>query len=125
MPRPEPKNHIRMPVSDRAAQFAPFAALTGYNAVIDETARSTNFRMILDDSEKMRINRTLDRLHRIIKEEPYVEITFFDKDRKKAGGYCKTYKAAVRKIDEYQQEIILKNSTKISFQDIIDIRKVD
>lgn len=125
MPRPEPKNHVRMPAADRAAQFAPFAALTGYNAVIEETARETEARTTLDESEKLKINRTIERLQRCLKERPFAEITFFQQDRKKAGGRYETVKGMIKKIEEYQRQIIMENGTKISFQDIIHIRRID
>lgn len=125
MPRPEPKNHVRMPAADRAAQFAPFAALTGYNAVIEETARETEARTTLDESEKLKINRTIERLQRCLKEGPFAEITFFQQDRKKAGGRYETVKGMIKKIEEYQRQIIMENGTKISFQDIIHIRRID
>ena len=85
-PHPNPQNHIRMSISARAAQFAPFAALTGHSDAIIETARLTDNKIELDESIKGAINQKLMTLKTNLKKCPIVTITFFSPDKKKAGG---------------------------------------
>ena len=123
LPRPEPKNHPRMPIADRAAQFAPFAALTGFSSVIEETARVTEERPTLDDSEKERINRILTSLARHEKEKPLVKVSYFQEDARKSGGHSLTVECPLGKIDSYQKQLVLENGLKIPFRDIIDLSR--
>ena len=123
MPRPEPKRHLRMSSSDRAAQFSPFAALTGFSGVIDEIGRVTEEKIILDEKEKDRINRILVTLQSEIIRKPVITITAFIPDLKKAGGSYQTCKGILLKIDEYKRQLILTNVLKIHFDDIIRIEK--
>ena len=123
LPRPEPKSHPRMPIADRAAQFAPFAALTGFSSVIEETARVTEERPTLDESEKERINRILAGLARHEKEKPLVKVSYFQKDARKSGGHSLTVECPLTKIDTYQKQLILENGLKIPFRDIIDLSR--
>ena len=123
MPRPEPKRHLRMPLQDRAAQFSPFAALTGFSGVIDEIGRVTEEKIILDEKEKDRINRILISLRSEISQKPLIKITSFIPDTKKEGGSYQTYKGRLLKIDEFEGYLILTNHLKINFDDIISIEK--
>lgn len=122
LPRPGLKWHQPMPLADRAAQFAPFAALTGFSAVIDEIGRTTDERIILDDREKERINRTLLRLQSMIGQHPQVTITWFTADTKKDGGSYQTRKVRLQKIAAADNLLILSDGSKIRFEDIISIR---
>lgn len=121
LPRPELKWHQRMPIADRAAQFAPFAALTGFSAVIDEIGRTTDERIILDDREKERINRTLLSLQSKINQHPQVSITWFAADTKKEGGSYQTQKVRLEKISTAENLLVLSDGSKIRFEDIIRI----
>ena len=123
MPRPDPKRHLRMPISDRAAQFSPFAALTGFSGVIDEVGRNTEEKIILDEKEKDRINRILTLLKSEITRKPVIKITAFVPDAKKEGGSYQTFKGGLLKIDEFKRNLILTNGLKLNFDDIIRIEK--
>lgn len=120
--RPEPQYHTRMPLADRAAQFAPFAALTGYSEVIKEVGRTTEEKRILDEREKERINRKLIALQSRISLQPFVVVTFFTPDEKKEGGTYLTVSGNLKKIDTYENKLILTNGVKIDFEEIIEIR---
>lgn len=121
LPRPEPKRHLRMPLSDRAAQFSPFAALTGYSGVIDEAGRVTEEKIYLDEREKERINRRLIKLQSQIDLHPEVKITVYESDAKKKGGSYSSYQGRLEKIDTYNRVLILSNGLKVKFDDIIRI----
>ena len=123
--RPEPKYHHRMPLADRAAQFAPFAALTGFSEVIDEAGRFTTEKHELDDREKNRINRILNMIQKDIIQEPFVKITFFVQDEKKYGGNYQTISGRVKKIDIYDKNLVLTNGLRIDFDNILEIEKED
>ena len=100
--RPVSKRHPPMPLANRAAQFAPFAALTGYEAVIDEAARLTDRQIELDEDAKAEINRQLLALAaRTDAGEPVqVELTWFEPDSRKSGGVYRTELVLVRRVDQ-------------------------
>ena len=125
IPRPDLKYHQRMPIADRAAQFAPFAALTGFSGMIEETGRTTEKRIILDDKEKERINRRLRSLANETASKSEVQITYFIPDKKKTGGSYQTITGNLNKIDLYNKNIIIKDGVKIEFKDIINITRKD
>ena len=116
------KTRKRMSQSNRAAQFAPFAALTGYDASISEAARLTETQIELDDKTKEILNMKLNFLKNHIKDRPYVTITYFLPDHKKDGGAYVNYSGNIRVIDETQQTIIFTDRTVISIDVICDIR---
>ena len=115
---PEPKTCLRMPAADRAAQFAPFAALTGYDASIREAARITDRKIELDEEERA----VLDEKLQILMEEdpPEVEVMYFVSDATKEGGSYHVAKGKVKKIDVFRKEIVL-DDIKIPFADILDL----
>ena len=113
--------HQRMPMADRAAQFAPFAALTGFSDIISETGRVTEEKKQLDDQEKKRINRILNYLNEIADRKPFVKICFFQRDNKKDGGKYITFSGNISKIDSYEKCLYTKNNVKIGFEDILNI----
>lgn len=119
------KTHPHMPAADRAAQFAPFAALTGHGAAVKETARLTKERMELDESCKALINRQLTVLKEQADKEPSVSITYFVEDQKKSGGAYVSASGCVKKIDEYKKLLILADGTRIPIADIIEIESQD
>lgn len=103
----------------RAAQFAPFAALVGHEDAIKETARIVNDKIELDNDEKLKIS---DILNRIDYHEDYL-ITYFIKDLHKSGGVYQTIKTKIKKIDEYNHQLILYDNTKININNIYNIKK--
>lgn len=122
MEAPSSKNHPRMSTNDRASQFNPFKALTGYEKTLFEKARLTEEKIILDDDSRHNLDVKLNYLCSRLKEKPQVEFTYFKKDLTKSGGkYCKVL-SSIRHIDESNQEIILDNKQKINFNDIYDIK---
>ena len=121
LPRPISKTHPPMSVMDRAAQFSPFAALTGYDAAIKETARLTDEKIELDEYAKDALNERLQILAEWIKDHPEIAITYFQPDAKKNGGAYVTAIGAVKKIDEYERFVVMTDGTGIFIEDIIRI----
>lgn len=113
---PEPKNHQRMPIELRAAQFSPFSALSGYAEVLKETRRLVDNYEILSDDKKEILDRTLKEINNNDK----VKITYFIKDLKKEGGLYKTIITNIKKID-YDNKILITNDEKIALDKIKDI----
>lgn len=111
----------RMSAHDRAAQFSPFAALTGYDAAINETARLTDKRAELDEYSKADLNERLYIIQGQMDEQPEVSITYFQPDKKKSGGAYITATGCVKKIDEYERTLVMKDETKITIDDIFEI----
>lgn len=121
LPRHVSKKHPQMALSDRAAQFSPFAALTGHGAAIKETARLTDERIQLDE---YMINVLSDRLQIIadrLKEKPEVMITYFQPDEKKNGGAYVTATGTVKKIDVYERIVVMVDRQEIPIDDIVGI----
>ena len=119
MPHYEPKNHPRMSIESRAAQFAPFAALTGYGDAVKKTARFTDNRIELDEEEKELLDKKMQMLQSKIKTSPLVRITYFIPDKKKQGGKYVTVKDNLKKIDKYKYTITLEGNTEILINEII------
>lgn len=117
LPHPRLKNHIRMSRENRAAQFAPFAALTGYDAAIKETGRTTDMRIFLEESEISDINEKLFYLQSNPSENVY--LVYFLSDSQKDGGSFETYSGLLKKIDETEKCIYTAAGTVIPFCDII------
>lgn len=113
--------HPRMAICDRAAQFLPFAALTGYDAAVRETARLTAECIELDENSKAILDTKLRLLLDMLSERPEVAITHFQPDERKAGGAYVTITGAVKKIDEYEHVIIMMDGAKISINHILEI----
>lgn len=113
--------HKHMAIYDRAAQFAPFAALTGYEGKIKETARLTDQRIELSEDEKTILNNKLFLLKEQIDIHPEIEIVYFQKDEKKSGGAYITVKGMVKKLNEYQRSIELHSGVNIFVEAIVDI----
>ena len=106
---------------DRAAQFSPFAALTGYDDAVKETARLTEKRVELDESRKAALNERLCIIQDTLVEQPTVIITYFQPDKKKSGGAYVTATGSVKKIDEYVRTVVMHDTTKIPIDEIISI----
>lgn len=114
-------SHPPMAIIDRAAQFAPFAALTGHNAAIKEKARLTNQKMELDENCKEILNEKLSMIMAKSEEKPVIRITYFEPDSKKNGGSYVTVEGIMKKVDRYENRIILVDGIQIPIEDIIDI----
>ena len=121
LPRHVSKKHPRMSAEERAAQFSPFAALTGYGDAVKEAARLTDERIELDEESKALIDARLRIIAEHIKERPAVSITYFKPDEKKSGGKYVTHVGAVRRIDEYALAVITVDKTAIPIEDIAAI----
>ncbi len=115
----------RLSVADRAAQFAPFAALTGFGALIDETGRLTDSRPIPDEETLAFLNEQLRLINENIRQRPEVVITYFVPDNRKSGGSINFFRGRVRRTDEVGRELIFSDKTRIGFDDIIMIQTVD
>lgn len=113
LPRPVSSKHPPMPMSDRAAQFSPFAALTGYDEAVMEIGRLTDRKHDLNDEEIAALNQKLQFLSEHLKEHPTVTVTFFVPDAKKAGGSYTTKTRRLKKIDTVDRWIQLDDGTKI------------
>lgn len=105
LPHYEPKHHPRMTMWNRAAQFAPFAALTGYDAAIRESARMTDEWVAVEDFENETLNRTLAELSLRLPEQPLVTVEYFQSDEHKTGGSYQVIVGNIRRIDDYQRVI--------------------
>lgn len=116
------RNHPRMSLHDRAAQFAPFAALTGHDAAIKETARLTDERLELSDEVIMKLNDQLNMIRDNIGTEQEVIITYFVPDDKKAGGAYITHSGMVKKIDEFERNLIMQDEIVIPIEQISEIQ---
>lgn len=110
--------HPHMAPIDRAAQFSPFAALTGHDEAIKETARLTDERMELDENRKELLDVRLQLLREHLGEKPTVTFTFFEPDERKSGGAYVTVTGSVKKIEEYENKIILEEGAAIFIDDI-------
>ena len=121
LPHPEPQTHPRMPMRDRAAQFAPYAALTGYDAVIRETGRLTDTRIEPDEEALTALNMKFRLLMDALGDAPEITLLVFRPDARKAGGAYLTVTGRVRKVDEYARLMTLQDGTKIPMDDILDM----
>ena len=121
LPHHVSQNHPQMPLRDRVTQFAPFAALTGYEAAVGETARLTAEKRELDAQEAEELNRRLTDLAAQLKDRPEVTIEYFVPDKTKAGGEYVFKSGTVVKILQVQKKLVLGDGTEIRIEDIVDI----
>ena len=110
---PTSKKHPRMSNMNRAAQFAPFAALTGYEESIEESARLTDRKIELSEYEIEELNAKLNFIQEHIKEHPEVTVTYFQPDERKEGGAYITVTGRVRRIDEVNRVLVFENQINI------------
>ena len=122
LPHHVSSRHPQMSMLNRAAQFAPFAALTGHAAAIEETARLTDEQHELADDDSEALNQKMAYLRETINEHPTISITYFEPDRKKAGGMYKSIEGQLKNIDDYNQSIVLKSGEVIFLKSILDIQ---
>ena len=111
----------RMSMIDRAAQFSPFAALTGYDAAVKETARLTDRRIELDEYSKAALDERLQLIQEHLKEYPEVTITYFQPDDRKDGGAYQSITGSIKKIDTYEKCIVMMDKQKILIDEIFAI----
>ena len=121
LPHPDSPKHPRMSLYDRAAQFSPFAALPCYGDAVKETARITDVKIELDESEKALINEKLLMIAEHLDNKPLVSITYFKSDTKKTGGEYLTITGTVKKLDVYNNQIKMTDGTTVKFDDIISV----
>lgn len=104
LPHHVSKTRPQMPMSDRAAQFAPFAALTGYESAIKETGRLTDEKIELDEESLTALDMKYQLLMEALDDAPEVTITYFQPDERKAGGKYITATGAVKKVDDFERD---------------------
>lgn len=121
MPHHVSPTRPRMSMIDRAAQFSPFAALTGYEDAVRETARLTDHRIELDEAEKSILDEKLRLLAEQLPSQPEVSITYFQPDTRKAGSAYPTVTGTIKKIDEYKRILLMIEGTKVPIDDILKI----
>ncbi|MBR3624487.1 MAG: hypothetical protein IKN43_14195 [Selenomonadaceae bacterium] len=113
------KRHPRLSPEQRAAQFSPFAALTGYEDAANETSRLTEEKVEFSDDESGELNRKLQKL------KGKVIITYFVNDEKKSGGAYVSIKGEVKRIDNIEKVMIMQDKSKIQIDDILNIEYCD
>lgn len=121
LPHHVSKVRPKMSMKDRAAQFSSFAAVVGHESAVKETARLTDQKKELDETEKSMINDQLNELEFILSNDYQVAVTYFIEDLKKEGGRYVTEKIVVKKFDHYKRQLICRDGKEIPIEDIISI----
>lgn len=121
LPHRQSTKRARMPLLDRAAQFAPFAALTGYDDAIRETGRLTDEKIDVSEETKSALNRKFRLLADLLGEENEALFTYFVPDEAKSGGAYITKRGVVKKVDDFERLIVLYDGTKISMDNVLTI----
>ena len=115
------KKHPQPSMLDRAARFAPFAAITGYEEMVLEEARVTEERIDLDEGALLLLNEKLNMIQEFLDEEPEVTITYFEPDKRKSGGAYVSVTGTVKRIDEYEHLVIMDDGKKIRISEIYNL----
>lgn len=115
------QKHPQMSLDARAAQFAPFAALTGFDEELKEAERLTNERKFINEDLREKLDNKLQIIQKQISVKPTITVTYFVYDLRKQGGSYRTVIGKVKKIDKYKNVVILENKTEIPIAEIIDI----
>lgn len=123
LPHPASKTHPPLSMAQRAAQFSPFAALTGYDEAAKETARLTDKRIELSEEEMSVLDGKLQMLQEHIDERPEVAVTYFLPDKRKDGGSYVTMAGAAKKIDSYRNMLVMIDGTEIPIKEILSIKR--
>lgn len=121
LPHHTSTKHPRMSMLNRAAQFSPFAALTGYDAAVKETARLTDQRVELDEYQKAALDERLQIIQEHLKERPEITLTYFRPDERKSGGAYLTISGAVKKIDVYEKIIVMMDGTRVPIEEVFEL----
>ena len=122
LPHHQSSKRPHMNSHQRAAQFAPFAVLTGYDAAIDETARLTDQKLELSDEQANHLNAQIQHIIENIADKPRVEITYFVPDNRKSGGEYVTVTGRVRRVDDHNREIVFADGMMVAIDDVYAIR---
>lgn len=122
LPHHMSKKYPQPTMADRAARFSPFAAITGYEEMVLEEARITEDRIEMDESTKAALNEKLNMILEFLDEQPEVSITYFESDKRKAGGVYVTVTGTVKRIDEYERLVIMTDGKKINIDDIYNLQ---
>ena len=125
LPHPISKHHPPMPVADRAAQFAPFAALTGYEDAIEEAARLTDAQEELGEDAQRELNEKLQLLIASAEQHPELTVTYFEPDTKKAGGRYVSLTDCLKRIQVVAQMIEFTSGKKVPLASVLDIESND
>lgn len=112
------KKHPQPTMLERAARFAPFAAITGYEEMVLEEARETEERVELDEGTLADLNEKLNMIQESLDAEPQITITYFEPDKKKSGGAYITLIGTVKRIDEYERHVLMLDGKKIPIDQI-------
>ena len=115
------KKHPQPTMLERAARFAPFAAITGYEEMVLEEARVTEERIELDEGTLAMLNEKLNIIHDSLDSEPVIQITYFEPDKKKSGGAYISVTGTVKRIDEYERLVIMSDGKKILIDEIFGL----
>ena len=121
LPHHVSKTRPQMSMIDRAAQFSPFAALTGYDAAIKETGRLTDEKIEMDEEALNILNMKFQLLVDRLADEPEITFTYFKPDERKAGGAYIDVTGKVKKVDDCERLIVMQNGTKMPMDDILNI----
>lgn len=121
LPHHVSQKHPRMSMLNRAAQFSPFASLTGYDAAIRESARLTERKIELDEDAKAEISEKLRYLKDVEAEQPLATFTYFVPDARKDGGEYVSLTAQVKRLDEFSQMVLLMDGRSIPIDDILEV----
>lgn len=119
--RPQYHDLPPMSIHDRAAQFSPFAALVGYDAAVEETARLTDSRREMEEDEINELNRQLSELNKRLSERPRIRVTYFIRDRKKEGGRYASKIGNARMIDQAENRIIFTDGESVPVKDMYSV----
>ena len=119
--RPQYHDLLPMSIHDRAAQFSPFAALVGYDAAVEETARLTDSRREMEEDEIDELNRQLSELNQRLSERPRIRVTYFIRDRKKEGGRYASKVGNARTIDQAENRIIFTDGESVPVKDMYSV----
>lgn len=122
LPHPTSTKHPRMPLADRAAQFSAFRALSGHEDAIGETERLTDRRIELSEEAKAELDLKQQLLASSAEAQPEITVTWFKPDGKKAGGAYVTATGRLKKVDDYERDIVLIDGTRIPLDDVLDIQ---
>ncbi|MDO4459077.1 MAG: hypothetical protein Q4C42_03185 [Clostridia bacterium] len=124
LPHHQSPYRAHMSLHDRAAQFAPFAALTGYDASINEAARLTDDEIELSDYHADILDFKFNNILEHVDEYPEVSVVYFEKDERKSGGAYLSYSGKIKKIDLFERIIVFTDGTKIYMDCINDIDEI-
>ncbi len=119
--RPISKNHRPMPIENRAAQFAPFAALVGYDDAVEETARITDRKIELTEEMKQDLDNILMEIRNSSDSEKSVTVTYFVPDILKDGGSYVTETVIIKRIDDIYKQLILSDKRKIDIKNVLKL----